>query len=485
MGTHRSKKFLMKAFLWGLILLSHGFFTLELSAQTYDFDEGIEVLAEGLIREREEILRKKRIAVFGIIESKSKKKWEVSSHIEDGIVDALVNKGFTVIERRRIDDVIKKEIKKNVDWWFDEATVSQFGKLMGADLVVTGRYVVWGPALLKINIRAIDVSEGKILAANKINVLTDRIAGLMKPEDSGTEIEDKPKEEDTRYSDHGFQKEYSSIEEKKKLEAEKEETILKKRGSAVCNRPIAFFRFEGNLRNEGGSRHDGLFFSNPNFVSGILGKALYFDGNDDMVYVNKSEDLSITDAITISAWVYPISYRNHGTVITDWNYYLQIHADGKIATYFYGFNNPGYHFSNSVVPAGKWSHIAVTWDSNKTQIYLDGKLDKSVFNSGRGTTPYNKPLSIGFQVDFNRAFHGRIDEILVFDCALSPAEIITLYEKTQPREEISRTAVRSMAGVWIVGGAPPARSGGECVLNKMETPLFCIMSMGESLKEES
>lgn len=154
-------------------------------SQTYDFDEGIEVLTRGLISGNKDALKDKKIAVFGIIESKSRKRWEISSHIEDGVVDVLVNKGYEVIERRRIDDVVKKEIKKGADWWYDEAKAAQFGKLVGADVVVTGRYVKWGGTVIRVSIRAINVSQGKVLAANKVKILTDRIADLLRPEEKG------------------------------------------------------------------------------------------------------------------------------------------------------------------------------------------------------------------------------------------------------------------------------------------------------------
>ena len=124
--TNRGNKVLIRILLWGLILAFYAFVVPDLFAQTYDFDEGIEVLTDGLISKRGEALRNKEIAVFGIIDSKSGKKLEISSHIEDGIIDVLVNERYTVIERRRIDDVIKKEIKKSADLWFDEAQVAQF-----------------------------------------------------------------------------------------------------------------------------------------------------------------------------------------------------------------------------------------------------------------------------------------------------------------------------------------------------------------------
>jgi TolB-like protein len=150
-------------------------------AMTYDFDEGIEVLTQGLLSVRKQALKGEKIAVFGMVESKTNKRWEISSDIEDGIVDVLVNEGYTVIERRRINDIIKKELNRSADFWFDEAQVTQVGKLVGADVVITGRYVRWGGAALRISVRAISVSDGKVMAANKVKIHTDRIAELLKP----------------------------------------------------------------------------------------------------------------------------------------------------------------------------------------------------------------------------------------------------------------------------------------------------------------
>ncbi len=187
--TERRKKVSLAISLLGFIVALSMIVASAVFAQTYDFDQGIEVLSEGLISKKEEALKNKKIAVFGIIDSKSKERFEISPHIEDGIIDLLVNKGYMVIERRRIEDVIKKEIKKGTDWWFDEAQAAQFGRLVGADIIITGRYVRWGRSMLKVSIRAISVGDGKIIAANSVKVLTDRIADLLKPEKKRQQVD--------------------------------------------------------------------------------------------------------------------------------------------------------------------------------------------------------------------------------------------------------------------------------------------------------
>ena len=179
-ATNRLGKVSISVLLWGFIAIWSVSAVPKASAQTYDFDEGLEAITNGLISENSAILKNKKIAVFGIIEKRSGEKWEISWDIEDGIMEELFNNGYRVIERRRIQDVIKKEIKETTDLWFNQARIAQFGKLVGADIIVTGSYRLWGQGMLKISIRAINVTDGVVKGAKSVKVHTDRIASLLK-----------------------------------------------------------------------------------------------------------------------------------------------------------------------------------------------------------------------------------------------------------------------------------------------------------------
>ena len=76
-AMERTSKVSASIFVWGLILFWCVFVVSKVSAQTYVFDEGIGVLTEGLISKRKEVLIDKKIAVFGIIESKSREKFDL------------------------------------------------------------------------------------------------------------------------------------------------------------------------------------------------------------------------------------------------------------------------------------------------------------------------------------------------------------------------------------------------------------------------
>jgi len=92
-ANNRSGKVSINCLLWGLMALLWLSVAPNVSAQTYDFDEGLETLTKGLVSENRGILKKRKIAVFGIIESKSGSKWEISSHIEDRKANAQSARG--------------------------------------------------------------------------------------------------------------------------------------------------------------------------------------------------------------------------------------------------------------------------------------------------------------------------------------------------------------------------------------------------------
>ena len=227
-------------FIFAAFFLSCFLSVQEASAQTYDFDAGMKILTSGLISKKENILKNKRIAVFGIVEGRSSERWVITTYIEDEIVDALVNEGFDVVERRRIEDVIQKEIKKGTDLYFDETQVAEFGKLLGAEAVVTGSYNRWGTNILRITVRCISVADGRVLAANKVNVHTDRIEDLLKGPEKAEPKKQVPEKEEAK----------KQVPEKEvpKQEVKKQEAPKQKEPKADTSIPEAVRRLAGTWR---------------------------------------------------------------------------------------------------------------------------------------------------------------------------------------------------------------------------------------------
>lgn len=74
------------------------------------------------------------------------------------------------------------------------------------------------------------------------------------------------------------------------------------------------------------------------------------------------------------------------------------------------------------LPVDRWSDVAVTYDGAKLRLYVNGRQASSRATTGTIQTPSN-PLWIGGNRPYGEHFHGLIDEIRVYDRALSGNEI--------------------------------------------------------------
>ena len=136
-------------------------------------------------------------------------------------------------------------------------------------------------------------------------------------------------------------------------------------------------------------------------AAGKIGQALSFDGVDD--YVDRGT--GPTSANTFSFWVYPQTTTGYFVNITDTTVYIWANAGTVTATGFSG--TPTIYVNgqvSSIISAGQWQYITVTTTVAENASNLD----------------------IGRTQDANY-FNGKIDEVRVYNRALSPDEIQKLY----------------------------------------------------------
>ncbi len=84
------------------------------------------------------------------------------------------------------------------------------------------------------------------------------------------------------------------------------------------------------------------------------------------------------------------------------------------------FSPPG------VLTAGRWHHLAMTYDGQTLRTFADGRQVAEAV-AGRPRRPGSLPLAIGRRQDAYNSFFGLIDEVRIFGRALSPAEIAAHY----------------------------------------------------------
>jgi hypothetical protein len=93
---------------------------------------------------------------------------------------------------------------------------------------------------------------------------------------------------------------------------------------------------------------------------------------------------------------------------------------------------PGYHKSDSTVSLDQWNHVAVTVDGSQIKIYINGTLDKTIDSTGDIITNsyYDLGIAATAAVEgvFEDFFHGLIDEVRIYNRALSATEVQEHYQ---------------------------------------------------------
>jgi hypothetical protein len=176
--------------------------------------------------------------------------------------------------------------------------------------------------------------------------------------------------------------------------------------------------------------NDGTLMGGATYAQGIVGKAFSFDGTDDYVEIPHSSSLDITGAITIDAWIYRNSSAhtgllNKGAIGTNGVYDLALYQN----KFYFRINGAALNMpSNADIPVNAWTHIAGTYDSatSTAKIYINGVLDNTQSYSGTINTDTN-PLHIGLYGSPNLFFSGKIDELEIFNRALTQTEIQAIY----------------------------------------------------------
>jgi len=172
----------------------------------------------------------------------------------------------------------------------------------------------------------------------------------------------------------------------------------------------------------------------PTFVSGKVGQALNFDNDDpdssgvagikQYISITHTSALDPSTGMSVSVWVRQTSNVKQTAGIIDknrtnsWALYFE-ESVNKIA-----FNWKGTEVIKSGYDLNEWYHIVGTWDGSTQIIYVDGALANQTANSSTPTGTDNilvGKLSDGFNL------YGQVDEVRVYNRALSAAEVLQLY----------------------------------------------------------
>jgi hypothetical protein len=193
---------------------------------------------------------------------------------------------------------------------------------------------------------------------------------------------------------------------------------------------------ESSAYRHSGTLKGGLSFDKDS-VPGRIGKALKLDGNDDYIEITKYKGVAGTRPRTITAWVKTTSSRGE---IISWG------SDdyGKMWTFCFireriGVTpKGGYLYINDAIHDDKWHHIAAVVKEAKlpnlhddVKLYKDGTLAE-IHDIGLLDL---WPIDTGSELDvrIGRRFQGLVDDIRIYDRALSEDQIMALFKLESDR----------------------------------------------------
>lgn len=202
---------------------------------------------------------------------------------------------------------------------------------------------------------------------------------------------------------------------------------------------LARYPFDGSLSdNSANANHPIITNGSPSFVAGQYGSALDLDGTNHYTMLPANLLAGVTN-FTIALWI-NWDGGNQWQRIFDFGNgtgeYLFLTPRSGANTLRFAITTNEYwneqFLETSQLPAGQWQHVAVTRDGNTARLYTNGVLAASntvtiapaVFNSALnylGKSQFADPL-----------FNGRLDELFLYNYALSDTEIARLASNLPP-----------------------------------------------------
>jgi hypothetical protein len=195
---------------------------------------------------------------------------------------------------------------------------------------------------------------------------------------------------------------------------------------------VALWRFDegsGNVAYDiSVNGFDGTLMGGPQWVAGYFGGGLYLDGTDDYVEVSTPLNLNSNTA-TFTAWV------NLEGSQPDWAGIWVSRAGSTIAGIHYGtggdlrynWNDATYGWSSGFqIPDQEWFFTALVIEPDKATLYMN---EQSAVNEvAHAIEQFDDTLVFGQDPTGGRFMRGTIDDVRIYDHALTQAEILAAME---------------------------------------------------------
>ncbi|MGE0883097.1 MAG: LamG domain-containing protein [Blastocatellales bacterium] len=192
------------------------------------------------------------------------------------------------------------------------------------------------------------------------------------------------------------------------------------------------------VKDSSGHGHHGIL-RGAKRAAGKFGGAVECE-KDALIEVPHTPELNdFKQGITIAAWVNRRADESWNTVISreikdGWSEYFGLAVVKNKALFSVDGDGANYQNikSDEDMPVGEWIHLAGTYDNVTFKLYVNGRLVKSAPYAIPFKFADTNPLLIGGNTNTQGkqwldCFHGRIDDLRLFNRGLSEKEIAALF----------------------------------------------------------
>ena len=207
----------------------------------------------------------------------------------------------------------------------------------------------------------------------------------------------------------------------------------------------SFDEGDGNTAHDSSGNDNHGTIHGASWTTGISGSALEFDGQSDYLQVPDSDSLDLkTNAFTIAAWINADSFfgeggHNGNPILCKWQtskvgqYFFTAYSGGSLKLLIADGNIADYVSTFGILSTNEWNFVAALWDGTTTKLFVNGELaaeNSTTISSLYQEHYYSDYVEIGHSTGGSYPywfFDGTIDEVRIYNRALSESEIFNLY----------------------------------------------------------
>jgi len=222
---------------------------------------------------------------------------------------------------------------------------------------------------------------------------------------------------------------------------------------------VAFYRFEGDGNDLSGKENNGTAINAKDGITysdAIAGKGANFNGSSYFEILN-NDSINFDKAFTVGAWI-RASSSDYQAILTKYgmsnDYQLSAYtmgdymSSGGVSFYVYDLQSDEQidFSSDNPTKVNTWYYYTITYDGKKVNQYINGIQNKSE-NYDKTIAHSFQPLWIGS--DGDKYFNGTMDEIRMYNYALTSAEVKGIYN-LRDKLDVKTTANKSVPTVLNV-----------------------------------